>query len=359
MDFAATLLHWYEQNKRTLAFRGTKDPYKIWLSEIILQQTRVEQGLPYYHKFTEAYPTITDLANAHEDAVMRLWQGLGYYSRARNLHQTAKIVAKDYKGKFPKTFAEIAQLKGIGPYTAGAIASIAFDEKAAAVDGNVFRFLARYFGITTPVPSEKGRKEFSTIVLELMGNAKPGTFNQALIEFGALQCKPSPLCNTCPFNATCYAFTKGKIAELPVKNKAAASKNRYFHYFIIKNKNEVILQQRTAKDIWQTLYEFPLVETAEPHPPTPSPKVRGGDTSSIISGSEILNYLVKKKLDLTPVGEPIKHILSHQNIYTSFYLLDIKGKLPEWSNGFTINIEKLDDYALPRVITLFLEGNPL
>jgi len=363
MDFAGTLLHWYENNKRTLAFRGTKDPYKIWLSEIILQQTRVEQGLPYYHKFTEAYPTITDLANAHEDAVMRLWQGLGYYSRARNLHQTAKIVAKDYKGKFPKTYAEIAHLKGIGPYTAGAIASIAFDEKAAAVDGNVFRFLARYFGIAMPVPSEKGRKEFSALVLELMGNAKPGTFNQALIEFGALQCKPSPLCGTCAFNKTCYAFTKGKIAELPVKNKAAASKNRYFHYFIIKNKNEVILQQRTAKDIWQTLYEFPLVETAEPHLPTinvgtgpnPSPKERG----NILGGQEILDYLVKKKQDLTPVGEPIKHILSHQNIYTSFYIVDIKGKLPNWSNGFTINLEKLDDYALPRVITLFLERNLL
>lgn len=368
MDFAGTLLHWYENNKRTLAFRGTKDPYKIWLSEIILQQTRVEQGLPYYHKFTDAYPTITDLANAHEDAVMRLWQGLGYYSRARNLHQTAKIVAKDYKGKFPKTYAKIAQLKGIGPYTAGAIASIAFDEKAAAVDGNVFRFLARYFGIATPLPSEKGRKEFSTLVLELMGNAKPGTFNQALIEFGALQCKPSPLCSTCPFNVTCYAFTKGKIAELPVKNKAAASKNRYFHYFIIKNKNEVLLQQRTAKDIWQTLYEFPLVETNSPHPLTKEPlpltllnqvqdKLSPKERGNILGGKDIYDYLVKNKSNLTPVAGPIKHILSHQNIYTSFYILDIKGKLPEWSNGFTINLEKLDDYALPRVITLFLERN--
>lgn len=358
MDFAATLLRWYNENKRTLAFRGTRDPYKIWLSEIILQQTRVEQGLPYYHKFTEAYPTITDLANAHEDAVMRLWQGLGYYSRARNLHQTAKIVAKDYKGKFPKTFAEIAQLKGIGPYTAGAIASIAFDEKAAAVDGNVYRFLSRYFGIETPVPSEKARKEFSAIVLDLMGNAMPGTFNQALIEFGALQCKPqSPTCMLCPFNSNCFALAKGKIGELPVKNKQAAVKARYFHYFIFKNKDEIILQQRTGKDIWHKLYEFPLIETSLPHPPTPSPKVRGGG-SLIISGNEVLDLIPKDK-KLVPIGEPIKHILSHQHIFTSFYLVDIKGDLPEWSNGFTIKTEKLDDFALPRVITLFLEKNGL
>jgi A/G-specific adenine glycosylase len=355
MDFAATLLHWYEENKRPLAFRATTDPYKIWLSEIILQQTRVEQGMPYYHSFTNTFPTIVDLANAHEDAVMRLWQGLGYYSRARNLHQTAKIVAKEYKGKFPSTYTEIANLKGIGPYTAGAIASIAFAEKAAAVDGNVFRFLSRYFGIDTPVPSEKARKEFSTIVLDLMSNHHSGTFNQALIEFGALQCKPqSPTCLLCPFNATCFALNNGKVAELPVKNKAAASKNRYFHYFIIKNKKQLLLQQRTAKDIWQQLYEFPLVEmTQQPHPPTPSPKERG----NILGGQEVLDYLNKNKVDLTPVGEPIKHVLSHQNIYTSFYLLEVAGKLPALPNAFAVDIANLDNYGLPRVITLFLEKN--
>lgn len=355
MDFAATLLHWYEENKRPLAFRAATDPYKIWLSEIILQQTRVEQGMPYYHSFTNTYPTIVDLANAHEDAVMRLWQGLGYYSRARNLHQTAKIVAKDYNGTFPGTYAEIANLKGIGPYTAGAIASIAFAEKAAAVDGNVFRFLSRYFGIDTPVPSEKARKEFSTIVLDLMGNAHPGTFNQALIEFGALQCKPqSPACLLCPFNTGCFALNNGKVAQLPVKNKATASKNRYFHYFIIKNKKQLLLQQRTAKDIWQQLYEFPLVELAQqPHPPTPSPTDKG----NILGGQEILDYLNKNKLDLTPVGEPIKHVLSHQNIYTSFYVLDVAGKLPALPTAFAVDIANLDNYGLPRVITLFLEKN--
>jgi A/G-specific adenine glycosylase len=355
MDFAATLLHWYDENKRPLAFRATTDPYKIWLSEIILQQTRVEQGMPYYHSFTNAYPTIVDLANAHEDAVMRLWQGLGYYSRARNLHQTAKIVAKDYNGKFPCTYAEIANLKGIGPYTAGAIASIAFGEKAAAVDGNVFRFLSRYFGIDTPVPSEKARKEFSTIVLDLMGNHHSGTFNQALIEFGALQCKPqSPACLLCPFNATCFALNNGKVAELPVKNKAAASKNRYFHYFIIKNKKQLLLQQRTAKDIWQQLYEFPLVEmTQQPHPLTPSPKERG----NILGGQEVLDYLGKNNVDLTPVGEPIKHVLSHQNIYTGFYVLNVADKLPSLPNAFAVDITNLDNYGLPRVITLFLEKN--
>ena len=343
MDFAGTLLHWYEENKRALPFRATTDPYKIWLSEIILQQTRVEQGMPYYHSFTNIYPTIVDLANAHEDAVMRLWQGLGYYSRARNLHQTAKIIATEYKGQFPSTYAEIARLKGIGPYTAGAIASIAFGEKAAAVDGNVYRFLSRYFGITTPVPSEKGRKEFSAIVLDLMGNHHSGTFNQALIEFGALQCKPSPLCGSCPFSQTCYAFKKDRVATLPVKNKMAARRTRYFNYLIIKNNKQLLLQQRTAKDIWQQLYEFPLVETTEP-------------TEWNTISKELGNT---KTLHLQGVVGPVKHVLSHQDILATFYIVETKGKLPEWQNAFAVNTEDIDNYGLPRVITLFLEKNSL
>lgn len=343
MDFAGTLLHWYEENKRALPFRATTDPYKIWLSEIILQQTRVEQGMPYYHSFTNTYPTIVDLANAHEDAVMRLWQGLGYYSRARNLHQTAKIIATEYKGKFPSTYAEIARLKGIGPYTAGAIASIAFGEKAAAVDGNVYRFLSRYFGITTPVPSEKARKEFTAIVLDLMGNHHSGTFNQALIEFGALQCKPSPLCGSCPFSQTCYAFKKDRVANLPVKNKMAARRTRYFNYLIIKNNKQLLLQQRTAKDIWQQLYEFPLVETTEP-----------AEWNTI--SKELGNT---KTLHLQGVLGPVKHVLSHQDILATFYIVETKGKLPEWQNAFAVNTEDIDNYGLPRVITLFLEKNSL
>lgn len=347
MDFATTLLNWYEDNKRDLPFRQTRDPYKIWLSEIILQQTRVEQGMPYYHSFTNAYSTITDLANAPEDAVMRLWQGLGYYSRARNLHQTAKIVAAEYGGNFPSTYAEIAMLKGIGPYTAGAIASIAFNEKAAAVDGNVYRFLARYFGISTPAPSEKARKEFTAIVLNLMENHPPGTFNQALIEFGALQCKPSPPCMLCPFNATCYALNKGKVNELPVKNKMAARRSRYFHYFIIKSQNRVLLQQRTAKDIWQQLYEFPLVETSTAELDSPA-----------VLGQEVLAYLNKQNYPLTFMGKPLKHVLSHQDLFTNFYLVEVK-KLPTIGTAIPVNIADLDNYGLPRVITLFLENNSI
>jgi A/G-specific adenine glycosylase len=342
MDFARTLLHWYEENKRPLPFRQTTDPYKIWLSEIILQQTRVEQGMPYYHSFTNTYPSIVDLANAHEDAVMRLWQGLGYYSRARNLHQTAKIVAAEYGGTFPGTYAEIADLKGIGPYTAGAIASIAFGEKAAAVDGNVYRFLSRYFGIETPAPSEKARKEFTTIVLDLMGNHHPGTFNQALIEFGALQCKPqSPACLLCPFNSTCYALKNGKIAALPVKNKLAARRTRYFNYLIIKSGHQLLLQQRTAKDIWQQLYEFPLIETTEP------------------TNWQTLSKELKatKNLHLQSTVGPVKHVLSHQDILATFYIIDAKGKLPAWQSSFAVNTADLDSYGLPRVITLFLEKN--
>jgi A/G-specific adenine glycosylase len=356
MDFATTLLTWYDANKRDLPFRQTRDPYKIWLSEIILQQTRVEQGMPYYHSFTNAFSTITDLANAPEDAVMRLWQGLGYYSRARNLHQTAKIVAADYGGNFPSTYTEIATLKGIGPYTAGAIASIAFNEKAAAVDGNVYRFLSRYFGISTPAPSEKARKEFTDIVLNLMENHPPGTFNQALIEFGALQCKPSPPCMLCPFNATCYGLNKGKVNELPVKNKMAARRSRYFHYFIIKNQHQVLLQQRTAKDIWQQLYEFPLVETNNPHP-RPFPLGEKGEDPAIISGNVIIDYLSKNKTKISHIGKPLKHVLSHQDLFTNFYVVEVK-KLPVLDSATPINIADLDNYGLPRVITLFLESNP-
>lgn len=352
MNFTATLLQWYDENKRELPFRQTRDPYRIWLSEIILQQTRVEQGLPYYHSFTQAFDNIVDLANAHEDQVMRLWQGLGYYSRARNLHQTAKIVAAEHGGKFPRTFEEIAKLKGIGPYTAGAIASIAFDEKAAAVDGNVYRFLARYFGIETPVPSEKARKEFTAIVLDLMADAKPSIFNQALIEFGALHCKPqSPSCMLCPFNSSCYALAKGKVNELPVKTKQAAVKARYLHYYIYTHKGTVLLQQRTAKDIWQKLYEFPLIETADAEPPT--------NTTATISGQAIIEDLAKGKNKPVAIGAVLKHVLSHQHLYTRFYRVECKSSLPNLPGTFAINTSALDQYGLPRVITLFLEKNPL
>lgn len=352
MNFTNTLLQWYDDNKRELPFRQTHDPYRIWLSEVILQQTRVEQGLPYYHSFTEAFDTIVDLANAHEDQVMRLWQGLGYYSRARNLHQTAKIVAAEYGGKFPKTYEEIARLKGIGPYTAGAIASIAFDEKAAAVDGNVYRFLARYFGIKTPVPSEKARKEFTAIVLDLMGNAKPGTFNQALIEFGALHCKPqNPACMLCPFNSSCHALANGKVNELPVKTKQAAVKARYLHYYIFTYKGQVLLQQRTAKDIWQKLYEFPLIETTNAEPPAKA--------AETISGIAIIEDLANSKHKAIAIGTAVKHVLSHQHLYTRFYMVECKTALPNLPGTFAADTTALDSYGLPRVITLFLEKNPL
>ena len=263
MKFSNSLIYWYLQNDRDLPWRRTKNPYFIWLSEIMLQQTRVAQGMAYYLKFTDNFPTVFDLAKADESTVLKMWQGLGYYSRARNLHYSAKHIANELNGEFPNTYKEIIKLKGIGDYTASAIASICFKEPTAVVDGNVYRVLSRYFGIKTPINSSAGIKEFKALAQTLIDESQPGNYNQAIMDFGALHCKPqNPLCDTCPFADSCVALEKKLIKELPVKDKKIKIRNRYFNFLVIKtNNNKTILTERKGKGIWQGLYQFPLIES--------------------------------------------------------------------------------------------------
>lgn len=263
MLFSNSLINWYLQNKRNLPWRETSNPYNIWLSEIILQQTRVTQGLPYYLKFIENFPTVHDLAKAEEETVLKLWQGLGYYSRARNLHTTAKYISFELGGNFPNNYTDLLQLKGVGEYTAAAIASISFNENIAVVDGNVFRVLARYFGIELDISQSKTKKEFQKVANDLLPKGKATVFNQAMMEFGARQCVPqNPDCENCVLNTSCFALQKNKIKELPIKTKKLKIKNRYLNYVVVKDKNEhFLIEQRTENGIWKNLYQFSLIET--------------------------------------------------------------------------------------------------
>ena len=260
--FVPTLLRWNkEKNTRQMPWKGEKDPYKIWLSEIILQQTRVEQGLNYYNNFIKTFPDIHKLAKAADEKVFKLWEGLGYYSRCRNLLVTARYISKELNGKFPDNYEDIRKLKGVGPYTAAAISSFAFNLPYAVVDGNVFRVLARIYGITIPIDSTDGKKYFATLAENLLDKKQPGYYNQAIMDFGAVICKPvTPLCLNCGFKKFCSAFINNKINELPVKEKKISIKKRWFYYLVLEYKNEIAVRQRIEKDIWQDLYEFPLIE---------------------------------------------------------------------------------------------------
>ncbi|MES2796168.1 MAG: A/G-specific adenine glycosylase, partial [Bacteroidota bacterium] len=258
--FAFELKNWYQKNKRDLPWRQTDNPYFIWLSEIILQQTRVAQGLPYYLKFVEAFPTINHFAEATEDEVLRLWQGLGYYSRARNMHSTAKLIHGQFNGLFPNNYKNLLQLKGVGPYTAAAIASFAFEEPVAVLDGNVFRVLSRFFGIETDISSPKGKKGFSEIANLILPNSDSSTHNQAIMEFGALQCTPAPSCESCPVQLHCFAFQQKITHKFPVNLKKLKITNQYLYYFIIEKEGTFYLKKREEKGIWQGLFDFYLVE---------------------------------------------------------------------------------------------------
>ena len=265
MNFTKILSKWYDKNKRDLPWRRTKDPYRIWVSEIILQQTRIEQGWDYYLRFIEKFPDLHVLASAREEEVLKLWQGLGYYSRARNMHAAAKEIINLHHGKFPGTYEEIRRLKGIGDYTAAAISSIAFGIPSPVVDGNVCRFFSRYFGIGEPADTQKGKTAVREKAKEHISSEHPGDFNQAIMEFGALQCKPVPDCMTCPLKTGCVAFQQKRIAEFPVKSKKQRVRTRYFHYLLIKTgkgkNHSVFLKKRTGNDIWKNLFDFPLIET--------------------------------------------------------------------------------------------------
>lgn len=329
-----------------MPWRGEKNPYYIWLSEVILQQTRVEQGLPYFEAFKKAFPTVKRLADAEEDKVMKLWQGLGYYSRARNLHFTAKHIAYERKGNFPSCFEELKKLKGVGDYTAAAIASFAFDEKRAVVDGNVIRVLARVFGIETPFDTTEGKKRFAQLAQELIDEKQPGVYNQAIMDFGSQVCVPhKPLCADCPLQKICFAKEKELVNDLPVRAKKTDIKHRYFNYLLIRSRNEILIQKRTGKDIWAGLYQLPLIESTQP--------LKKNVEKEITRYMAIRELKVNNRTDLT-------QMLSHRKIHFSFFETEV-------ANFGSLNIEgvekvKLKDlhqYAFPRTLHLYLKQKSL
>jgi len=317
--FAHTLISWYERHHRVLPWRETKDPYAIWLSEVILQQTRVAQGLPYYLNFIAAYPTVQDLAQAPTDEVLRHWQGLGYYSRARNMHHTAQYISSELSGTFPTTYSELLKLRGIGPYTAAAIASFAFKEKVAVVDGNVFRVLARIFGISENIASPAGKKAFQLLADTLIPADQPDIYNQAIMEFGAVQCTPvMPDCLFCPLQQQCFAFLNGLVQELPHKSKAKSSRERFFHYFVLRWEDDYYMKKRIQSDIWQGLYDFYLYESDG----------KEIDSQTVITES-IFPNATSNQIKVAPASKVYKHVLSHQKIYARFYLLLLQSRLKE------------------------------
>ena len=341
MNFSNILINWYLHNKRELPWRDTRNPYFIWLSEIILQQTQITQGLPYYLNFVKNYPTVFDLAKADETDVLNLWQGLGYYSRARNLHHSAKYIANELKGVFPNNYKDLLKLKGIGDYTASAIASICFNEPTPVVDGNVYRFLSRYFGIITPINSSKGQKEFKSLAQNLIDKENPADFNQGIMEFGARQCKPqNPDCTKCPFNESCAALQKNLIKELPVKIKAKKAKKRYFNYLVFLSEDQkTIIEERNNKGIWQKLYQFPLIETSQEI-----------DIELLKKNPEFKKYTNKTNFSVSVFNEQdIIHKLSHQHLFTKFWIITLK-ELP--SRG--LPVKNITNYPFPTLINNFI-----
>lgn len=341
MTFSEKILEWYDENKRDLPWRSTRNPYNIWLSEIILQQTRIAQGTPYYVRFIENFPTVHDLAKAPEEKVLKLWQGLGYYSRARNLHTTAKMVVDEYGGQFPDSYKELLKLKGIGDYTASAISSICFDERQPVVDGNVYRVLARYFGIDTPINSTEGVKQFKNLARDLMHLDNIRDYNQGIMEFGAIQCAPKkPYCLHCPLHTDCKALQQGLVAQLPVKLKKTTVRNRYFNYLVVlDSSNQTILKQRTGKGIWQNLWEFPLLESDKELPINEVEKKL----------KEVLR--LKNVTELYRFNEKtIVHKLSHQHLHSYFWIA--KGDF-ELEDG--ISWTEIDQYPVPVLIADFIK----
>jgi A/G-specific adenine glycosylase len=342
LDFSQKIIHWYNHYKRDLPWRNTTDPYTVWLSEIILQQTRVSQGLPYFIAFKEKYPTILDLAEANEQEVLKLWQGLGYYSRARNLHATAQYVSHELQGKFPSNFKALLKLKGVGNYTAAAIASFCFKEAVPVIDGNVYRVLSRVFNIETPINESKAYKEYYALAQALIDPNQPGLFNQAIMEFGALQCTPqNPDCENCPFRFQCESKKLKIISKRPVKTQKIKIRKRYFDYLILDDpKGRTIIHKRTQKDIWKHLYEFPKIEHDKP---INEVKIVALFKSAFKEFGELKHLLL-----LTP--NTIKHKLTHQEIYVRFWKAEVSIIL---ENG--ISMDKLYSYPVPIVLQNFLE----
>ena len=348
--FTKGLLKWFKTNDRPLPWKGERNPYYIWLSEIILQQTRVAQGLPYFEKFKQHFPEIKNLADASEDTVMKLWEGLGYYSRARNLHATAKFIAYNLDGVFPDKHEDLLKLKGVGPYTAAAIASFAYNLPHAVVDGNVYRVLSRVFGIETPMDSSSGKKQFAELANQLLAKKQAGIYNQAIMDFGATQCVPAnPNCTICPFQKKCIAFANQTIATLPIKTKKIKKRERHFNYLLIKCGNTILLHKRTEKDIWQNLYDFPLIEAA-----------------TILTKEEIIvtdffkDLLENTAYQFTRRSKPFKQLLTHQKIIAVFSEISLK-KLPENipSSFIPVNQKNIPKFAFPKIIDWYLKDKSL
>lgn len=383
MEFANTIISWFRENGRALPWRETRDPYAIWLSEIILQQTRIAQGWEYWERFMAQYPTVQDLAAAHEDEVLKLWQGLGYYSRARNLHTAAKqIVAL---GHFPDTLEGIKQLKGVGDYTAAAIGSFAFDIPAAVVDGNVYRVLARYFGIDTPINSTQGKKEFAALAQSLLPSSKASdslssfspasdfqsslslvaAYNQAMMDFGAIQCTPqSPKCLLCPLAETCEAMRTNRIAELPVKQKTMKVKTRHLSYIYIRCKGETAIHRRGEGDIWQGLWEpFNASDIAEACASPSSAQASLSSTKFSTSLTKLSSFKKELAADLhlsnvdalQLLAQDVKHVLTHRILLADFYLLETEARPQLPDDYIWIKEEEIEDYGIPRLIELLLE----
>lgn len=373
MEFANTIISWFRENGRALPWRETRDPYAIWLSEIILQQTRIAQGWEYWEQFMAQYPTVEDLAAAHEDEVLKLWQGLGYYSRARNLHTAAKqIVAL---GHFPDTLEGIKQLKGVGDYTAAAIGSFAFDIPAAVVDGNVYRVLARYFGIDTPINSTQGKKEFAALAQSLLPSSKASDFqsslslvaayNQAMMDFGAIQCTPqSPKCLLCPLAETCEAMRTNRVAELPVKQKTMKVKTRHLSYIYIRCKGETAIHRRGEGDIWQGLWEpFNASDIAEACASPSSAQASLSSTKFSTSLTKLSSFKKELAADLhlsnvdalQLLAQDVKHVLTHRILFADFYLLETEARPQLPDDYIWIKEEEIEDYGIPRLIELLLE----
>ncbi|MDE5420751.1 A/G-specific adenine glycosylase [Ancylomarina sp. DW003] len=340
------IINWYEFNKRDLPWRNTSDPYKIWISEIMLQQTQVVTVIDYYHRFLNSFPTINALASADEQEVLNLWQGLGYYSRARNLHQAAKSIEDNYNGVFPTTFDEILKLKGIGVYTASAIAAFAFHLPQAAVDGNVYRVLSRLFGVSEPTNSPKGKREFQALADELMADAPPHVYNQAIIEFGALQCTAkNPNCEACPIQANCFAYINKQQSVFPVKKKKVKVTDRYFYYLLISGDEKFLMQQRGDKDIWRKMFEFPLIETQNKIELVDL--IKSESWQSLFKGLDVKvrEHIVSKV-----------HKLSHQNLYIEFIHIDANTEvLMERTDLILIDKEEASGYPMPKPIEAHLK----
>ncbi len=341
MVFSQIILRWYHENKRELPWRGTREPYKIWLSEIMLQQTRVAQGLPYYLRFLEAFPTVFDLADAPEQQVLKLWQGLGYYSRARNLHATAKTIVEHHDGKFPNNYKELKSLKGVGDYTASAIASICFNLPEPVVDGNVYRVLSRYFGVDLAINSTEGIKYFKDLAREVMDAKSIGDYNQGIMEFGAVQCAPkNPDCLACPLQNGCKALKDKKVQQLPHKQGKTKLRNRYFNYLVyLDNDENTIIEKRNERGIWQNLYQFPLLESEKEIDLTEIEK-RTRDMNGLPSWSTVNLYNEKS----------IVHKLSHQHLYTKFWILRTESAIKDSKPW-----EVLQTFPVPVLIADFIQ----